>query len=210
MSALLLVAAVAGASATPLPWPGLARYRARDLDCVRLDADVAHRRYPGLIDAPHPKGELRSSDVLRCQQRLLRAGLRPNGVEALLGTLQDRVADAARATRAEAPELTPRTWLVAAHLASPAVSAKVRFAAQNALMAEGLAVSDRAPIWSAGDVRALAGLPGDQVMPAACARMHALGQLDSDTALLGLTQVAPRETGLHAGVCADGAWTWLR
>lgn len=210
MIAGLWLIAVSAIGAAPLPWPGLAQVRARDLDCERLDIDAAVRRYPGLVAAPHPKGELRATDVLRCEQRLLRAGLRPTGIEALLSTLQDRVADAARGARSEAPELTQRTWLVSAHLGSPAVGAKVRFAAQNALMAEGLAVSDRAPMWSAGDVRALSDLPGDQVMAAACARMHALEQLGPDEALLGLTQVSSRETGLHAGVCADGTWRWLR
>lgn len=197
------------AAAAPLPWPGLRRYKARDLDCERLEAGVASRRYPGVVDPPYPKGDRAHREALICRQRLLRPGLRGAATEALLQGLQDHAVGVAGAVRAEAPALEGRTWLVEAHLAEVAVGAKVRFATLNALMAEGLVVSDRLPVWSAGDVRALSALPGAAVLPEACARMHALGQLGPDTALLALTQLDRRETGLHAGVCADGAWTWL-
>ena len=85
-----------------------------------------------------------------------------------------------------------------------------KLAVKNALMGAGVAVSDRTPLLAAGDVDVLTRLPPLEAYPAACARYAAGGSLRPTDVLLGVMQLDPRETTVHAGACVDGSWLWLR
>jgi hypothetical protein len=194
------------------PAPSLTRKKSRayNLDCERMDAESGSRLYPGLIEEPKPRGDYVERSVVVCRERLTRPGLRLPGDEAVLSALQERTVELAEATASARPDLQDRTWLVEAHHAIPPVVAKVTFATKNALMGQGLVVSDRTPALSAGDVDVLTRMPPDEAHPAACRRYADNGSLHEGDALLVVVQRDVRETALHAGLCDAGVWTWLR
>jgi hypothetical protein len=193
------------------PAPGLARTTSwsRDLDCERVTSVTGSRRYPGEIAPPRPRDDVGSSTVV-CRERLTRPGLREPRDEAILSELEVTTVGLAETAASLRPDLEDRTWLVEAYDASPPVAAKIAFASKNALMRRGLAVSDRAPILSAGDVDVLTRMSPDEAYPAACRRYFDTGSLGDADALLAVVRRDLRETTLHAGLCASGQWTWLR
>jgi hypothetical protein len=71
-------------------------------------------------------------------------------------------------------------------------------------------VSDRVPLLSAEDVNVLTRMHPDAAYPAACQRYAATGALGPGEALLAIVRRDPRETVLHAGLCVDGGWAWLK
>jgi len=193
----------------PAPGALWTRTEARGMDCERLSVEAGHERYPGRIRAPAPRGDYVERGAVVCQERLFREGLRPPQDEAILSSLEARVAALARAAGALRPDLAGRTWLVEVHYPSAPVSSKIDFAAKNALMLEGLAVSDRAPRLAVGDVRVLTPMPPERAYPAACRRWADNGSLGGGDALLAVLLRDPRETALHAGICDGGQWTWV-
>jgi hypothetical protein len=214
---LLLAAAGLSGGLPPIlfpgaPAPGVFRSRAsaRTLHCERLTPEAGARRYPGEVAPPRPRGDYAERSVVVCSEWVLRPGLRAPHAEAILTTLQRRAADAAGAVLALGADAGARTWLVEAHDPDPAVAAKVRFATQAALAERGLPVSDRRPTLAAGDIDVLTRQPPDRAYPMACRRYFDNGTLGPGDALLSLVVRDPRATTLHAGLCADGAWTWLR
>ena len=58
--------------------------------------------------------------------------------------------------------------------------------------------------------RVITRMAPDQAYPTACRRWFDTGSLDDGDALLAVVTRDPRETDLHAGLCASGTWTWLR
>lgn len=193
------------------PAPGLAmsRDRSRTLECERMSAEIASRRYPGEVQRTRPRGEFLERSALVCTERLMRPGLRGARDEAILSTLEPLVTELTAAGDLR-PELATRTVLVEAHYPSAQVSAKLAFATKNALVGKGLRVSDRTPTLSAGDVNVLTRMPPEESYAAACRRYWDNGSLGAGDALLAVVSRDPRETTLHAGLCADGHWTWLR
>ena len=103
-----------------------------------------------------------------------------------------------------------RVWLVEANVPTAPLGTKIAFATKAALMRQGLAVSDRTVTLGAGDVDVLTRLPPLAAYPAACRRYADGGSLRPGDALLFVMVLDPRETMLHAGLCIDGGWTWLR
>jgi hypothetical protein len=196
----------------PDPAPGLTRSRAkaRMLECERLDAATANARYPGMIEEPRPRGEFVERSALVCAERLMRPGLRADRDEAILSTLEGLTSDLSAAATGLHPELASRTWLVESYYPSPTVSAKLSFATKNALVEQGLRVSDRTPILSAGDVDVLTRMPPEEAYAAACRRYSDNGSLGAGDALLAVVSRDPRETILHAGLCTEGRWAWVR
>jgi hypothetical protein len=205
MTLWLLAAPLAAAD----PMPGLVRSRdaLRRLDCERLSAWDAADRYPGRV--PRPEGREVDPDrtYVVCADRLFAPGFRDPGAEAALWAMSDTAASAAAAARATG---LARTWHVEVFHASSPVAAKLGFAVKAALVAEGLAVSDRAPRLGPDDLDVLLRLEPLRAYPAACARWAATGGLSGEDALLGVVQLDRRATALQVGVCADGGWTWLR
>lgn len=205
---LLLALALTAAQAAPLPWPFFGGLRQRNLECDVLDPQLASERYPGRINAPRPRGDYVARTVIACQERLFAPGVRPPREDAVLSDLDARTA--ALAQRAATVTAPGRTWMVEANDVSGPLTAKIRFATQNALMAEGLAVSDRLPRLAPADMYILGRRPPLEAWPAACVRYAATGTLGPTDALLVVTALHPSETNLHAGVCLDGAWRWLQ
>ena len=196
------------------PAPGLLKGRRelRELECERLDLDQAMREAPGQVRPPRERGDFLSRGALRCRQRLVPEGLRPPRDEAVLASLSatsqalaaQALASQALASQAGSP---PTTWLVQAHYPDPAVGDKLRFATQAALMERGQAVSDRRPLLAPHQVEALAALPPEQAWPAACRAFSPT--LGPGEVLLFVLSLDLRETAVHAGLCAEGGWTWL-
>lgn len=211
--------AIVAASVATLPFvtqtdpaPGLTRSKAasRHMECERMTAEVASRRYPGVIVPPKPRGDYVERSVLVCSQRVLREGLRRPQDEAVLSTLASTASELASATEAVPASLASRTWLVEAFYPSAPVAAKLSFATKDALVQLGRSVSDRTPTLSAGDLDVITRLPPRESYPAACRRYFETGAMDDGDALLAIVNLDPRETALHAGLCASGAWTWVR
>ncbi len=194
------------------PAPGLLRTRAesRNLDCERVSTETGSQRYPGVIDPESPRGAYVERSVVICKERVMRPGLRSARDEAFLLSLQEQATALATAAATLRPELLERTWLVETHFPSSQVAAKISFATKNALVVQGLAVSDRTPVLGADDVDVITRMAPQQAYRAACQRYTATGGLAGDDALLAVVQLDPRETILHAGICLDGGWEWLR
>ncbi|MCB9693866.1 MAG: hypothetical protein H6736_18805 [Alphaproteobacteria bacterium] len=194
------------------PAPGILRTKRalRRLECEHLDPGTASRRYPGRVLPERPRGDFVERSVMVCRQRLLAPGTRPDREEAILADLDVRADAMATAAASVRPELAERTWLVEAFYPDARVVGKLSFAAKNALMEQGLAVTDRHPRLAVGDVDVLTRMPPGEAYPAACARYHATGSVGAGDALLAVVSRDRRETQLHAGICADGRWEWLQ
>lgn len=196
----------------PDPAPGLLRgkRRSRNLECERMDAETGSQRYPGEIRTSPPRGDFVERSAIVCAERLTRPGLRATRDEAILSALQPLVADLTAAAGDLRPDLGDRTWLVESYYESAQVSAKLSFATKNALVDQGLTVSDRTPTLSAADVEVITRLPPTTAYEAACERYTANGSLHEGDVLLAVVSRDPRETILHAGLCTDGRWSWLK
>ncbi len=194
------------------PAPGVFKSKdsARRYECERLDVEAAHRQYPGQVAAPGPRGDYVERSALVCSERLVRPGLRSDQDEAILYSLEEHTSELSQLATSLHPELESSTWLVEAYYPSTEVAAKLSFATKNALVAQGLRVSDRSPILGFDDIDVITRMPPFQAYPAACSRYFANGSLGEDDALLGLVLLDPRETLLHAGLCTGGSWTWLQ
>lgn len=194
------------------PAPGLTtpKARSRSLECERVSPEVGSQTRPGEILPERPRGEYVRRDALICTERLLRPGLREARDEAILSELDGIVTELGSAAADLHPELADHTWLVEVHHPSAQVAAKLSFATKNVLVGRGLPVSDRTPLLSAGDVDTLTRLPPDQAYAGACRRYTDNGSLHAGDTLLAVVNRDPRETILHAGLCTDGTWTWLR
>lgn len=191
--------------------PGLTRTKAavREHDCERMSVETAERRYPGQVPPVRPRGEYLERGAVVCRERLL-SGVRDARDEAILATLEARASELSEVVGALRPDLAGHTWLVEAHHPSVAVNGKIAFATKNALVRRGLVVSDRTPALGAGDIDVLTRMPPADAYPAACQRMSDGGMLKDTDVLLAVVLLDPRETALHAGLCAQGRWTWLR
>lgn len=191
--------------------PGLFRSlsKSRQVECERMSVEEAARRFPGRVSQARPRGDYVDRSVLICAERLL-AGLRDPAEEAILRSLHERTAALAQTAAGLRPDLAERTWLVEAFHGSGAVSSKIAFATKDALIQEGLMVSDRRPGLAAGDVDVITRMPPFEAYPSACRRYFDGGSLSDEDALLAVIHLDPRETALHAGLCVDGRWTWLR
>jgi len=194
------------------PAPGLFRTKARSrhFECERMTAERGTQLRPGQVREARPRGDFVGRSVVVCTERLLRRGLRVERDEAILSALSQRADDVASAASALRPDLRRRTWLVDTHYGDSEVAAKISFATKNALMSQGLPVSDRVPMLGAGDVAVLTRMEPAQAYVAACQRYYAAGSMGDDEALLAVVSRDPRETVLHAGLCTRGQWTWLR
>lgn len=194
------------------PAPGLffSKKQVRRLDCERLTVGAAATQHPGAIEPERPRGDYVERKVLRCRARLLRSDVRSPRIEAVLLDLERTMQTVAGHVGALSANGTARTWLVEAHDPDTRLVGKLRFALQNAMVDQGLAVSDRTPRLGLSDLEIITRLPPDRAYSAACARHAANGSIGPAEALVALVARDPRETALHAGVCIDGGWAWLQ
>ncbi len=194
------------------PAPGVLNNKteALNLECERLNASEAARQHPGEVAPTGPRGDYYSRSALACAERFVRYGLRSAQDEAILTTLQARTTELALAADALSPRLTDRTWLVETYYPSTQVAAKISFATKNALVDQGLRVSDRTPLLVAADLQVITRMAPDAAYPAACRRYFDNGSLGPEDVLLGVVSRDRRATVLNAGLCSGGQWTWLR
>ena len=192
------------------PAPGLwhGKAEARNLDCSRMSQQRAHELHPGEIPALPARLANQDTDALLCTRRIMRNGERPERDEVILSSLRQSVGEIVEVASALGPgELT---WHVDAFYPQPEVAAKISVAARTELAEQGRRVSDKVPVLAAGDIAVLGRMAPQQAYPLACKRyfdQHALGEND---AFLGIMLIDARETQLHAGLCLNGEWRWLR
>lgn len=186
------------------------RADARNLDCARLSQEEGARLHPGLVpEAPARGANLSITDVLICERRMLSEGERPARDEALLSSLTREVGALVNSAHALEPA-ADATWHVDAFYPDQRVASKISVAARTLLVEKGRAVSDRVPLLAAGDLAVMGRLPIHQSFPLACQRYFAGGSLHEPSIFLALMIIDAREAELHAGLCARGAWRWLR
>jgi hypothetical protein len=192
------------------PSPGLLQTKeeARNLECTRLSQAEAHQRYPGQVPDVPARGTNDVVDALVCARRFIKLGERPARDEVILSSLRKTVGELTQAASTLFPgELL---WHVDAFYPDPAVAAKISVAARTELVERGRRVSDRVPVLAAGDIAVLSRMPAKSSYALACARYFAERVMTEQEVFLGLMIIDARETQLHAGVCARGAWKWLR
>ncbi len=193
----------------------------RALDCEPLSMDGARHYAPGELGESSPRGDFFDRRAVVCRERIMSSSVRRSDDDAgqgLRGPQDDAVMLGLRHTARELAslvgQLTPfeqqRTWLVEAHYPGTAVSQKITFAVKNELLDRGFRVTDRAPTLAVGDIEVLGQLDPARAYPLACERYVATGSLRPGDVLLAVVLRDPRETALHAGLCVDGKWRWLR
>jgi hypothetical protein len=191
------------------PAPGLitSYESSRRYNCERATLESARRAYPGLLEDQYPRGDFIERSAVLCTEPIVGVDVRHKRDAAILGGLTPTVRSVASRIAAEQPE---KTWLVEVHYPNAAVVAKVAFAAKAALVESGVPVTDRLPTLATGDVDVLSRTPALKAHALACRRYFATGRLEGDDAVLSLLVLDSRETALHAGICINGAWTWLQ
>lgn len=186
--------------------------RLRQLECERMSQAEAHARHPGAVPPPNARSTaIMEIDALACRHRVLPVGTRELRDEAILSRLGSEVEELAALAAASADEGT--RWVVDAYYPSQAMVRKIANATRVALVERGRRVDDAPPRLSAGDVEVLRTLPMREAIPFACRRLHQEGGLagdDDDVAFLAVALLHPSESQLHAGVCRQGAFRWLR
>jgi hypothetical protein len=195
---------------TPDPAPSFTRTKAesRQLECVPVSLEEARRTRPGRFREPKARVAYRERSLVECSSPLLDRDLRHPRDQGVLATLDPVIRRLVSATVAARADLRDRTWLVEVYYPSQQVAAKISFAAKVALRDQGWAVSDLTPVLSPTDVDVLQRMPFERVYADACTRYPT--SRDGSKALLGVALADVRATELHAGVCADGAWTWVQ
>ncbi|MFT5460789.1 MAG: hypothetical protein ACI9K2_007309 [Myxococcota bacterium] len=181
----------------------------RRLDCERLTVAEAQASLPGLLPPEKPRGDYLERSVLHCRERLAAPDLRSAQDEAILLDLDARATTLAEAATGWGP-LEDRVWLVETNVSTASLAPKIGFATKAALMRRGMQVSDRMVMLGAGDVDVITRMDPMEAYPTACRRYGDTGSLRAGDVLLVVMLLDPRETRLHAGLCIDGGWTWLR
>jgi hypothetical protein len=202
----MMVAAFLPFVINPITLPPSERRR---YDCERLSVAEARASQPGQLPPEKPRGSYVDRSLLYCQARILAPGVRSGLDDVLLHALEDRATSLAEAA-ARWATLGDRTWLVEVNVPTAEMGPKIGFALKTALMRLGLSVSDRAPTMSAGDVDVITRMDPMQAYPAACRRFSDNGSLRDSDVLVYAMILDPRETELHAGLCLNGGWAWLR
>ena len=194
------------------PAPGLYRTveRSRQLGCERASIAEGVAEFPGRVLPSGPRGDFVERGLVVCRERLLAPGVRSDRDEAVLIGLQTRALDIAAAAGSIRPDLQEQTWLVEVNDPSGPMVDKLAFAVKNALMEQGMAVSDRRPRLAIGDIEVLTRMEPGAAYPAACQRYQEVGSLRENDVLLAVVTRDIRDTALHAGLCVRGEWTWLR
>ena len=192
------------------PSPGFfhSKEEARSVECVRVSQAEAHAREPARIPDVHPRDVRSSTDALLCRRLYLAPGERDPRDEAILSSLRREVGEIVQAAAATGGPET--LWHADAFYPEAIVAQKIAVATRTELAERGLRVSDRVPVLAAGDLSVLGKLAPQDAYPLACARAFAEGALAAPEAFLGVMIVDAREAQLHAGVCAEGQWRWLR
>ncbi|MFN3197555.1 MAG: hypothetical protein ACE366_03890 [Bradymonadia bacterium] len=180
------------------------------LDCTPMPIEAARQALPGRIPPPSARGDYIDRRAVICRERLMPRGVRVPRDDALLLELRSTAKDMAGLVAGLSEDERGRLWMVEAFHPDPRMSHKISFAVKNALLDQGVKVSDRTPTLAAGDIAVIGGVEAARAYPLACTRYAAAGSLGSNHGLLAVVLRDARETTLHGGVCLDGRWRWLR
>ena len=201
-----------------LPYPGSdpaleawkGRRALRSLECERVPQAQAHKLRPGRVPEPAARGEtLLSADALVCSRRLVPYGEHPARDELILSSLRERISAITQSAIALGNAAT--NWHVDAFYPDVDVGMRIAAAGRTDLAERGLKVSNQVPLLAAGDLLVLRTLDIREAMPLACERYFAEGSMTgADDAFLGIALVDAHESQLHAGVCINRTWRWLR
>jgi hypothetical protein len=185
------------------------RQAARELDCERLSQAQAHAQRPVDVPATNERSmALVRIDAMVCKRRIVGYGERDARDESILSSLSSDVATLTQQATATVP--TNAHWYVDAFYPSPKMVQKINGAARTVMAERGQRVSSASPFLAAGDIAVVQGMSMAQALPLACQRMTTEGSLQTDDAFLALALLHPNESELHAGVCHQGQWRWLR
>lgn len=189
-------------------WQG--RAALRDLECERLDQAEAHRRHPAEVPATTMKtATMMTTDALVCRRMMVPWDERGGRDGVILARLDEESTAMAGAVTGALGEARGRVSVDVFH-PDPRMAQKIAHASRQALAARGLTTSGLAPLLAAGDVDVLAGLPVERALPVGCARLFAEGTLQAGDTFVGVALLREDETTLHAGLCQEGRWRWLR
>lgn len=190
-------------------WQG--RAALRDLECERLDQAEAHRRHPAEVPATTMKtATMMTTDALVCRRMVVPWDERPGRDGVILASLgEESTAMAGAVVGALGDARTGRVDVDVFH-PDPRMAQKIAHASRQALAERGLQTSGLAPLLAAGDVDVIGGLPVEKALPVGCARLFAEGTLRPGDAFVGVALLREDETTLHAGLCREGRWQWLR
>ncbi|MCY1080767.1 hypothetical protein [Archangium lansingense] len=205
---LVQIAVSGGQPYDPAPGVWNDKSEARNLDCSRVSQQRAHELHPGEIPAPLARLANQESEALICTRLIMRNGERPERDEVILASLRKSVGEIAEVASALGPGKL--TWHVDAFYPQPEVAAKISVAARIELAEQGRRVSDKVPVLAAGDIAVLGRMAPKEAYPLACKRYFAQRALGENDAFLGIMLIDARETQLHAGLCLNGEWRWLR
>ncbi len=179
------------------------------LRCERLTVEASQRIRPGALKRRRPRGDYAERTAALCAEPVLPPGIRDERDEAVFEGLDGRMGEFVASVHSLRPDLHGRTWLVEVFYPGGQAAPKISFAAKNALMTQGLSVSDRVPVLAAVDVAVITRLEPDEAYPAACLRWATTGGLRPEDVLLAVITRDRRSTLLQAGLCDNGRWTWL-
>ena len=190
-------------------WQG--RAALRDLECERLDQAEAHRRHPAEVPAtPMKTSTMMTTDALVCRRMVVPWDDRPGRDGVILALLSEESAAMAGAVVGAVGDVRGGRVAVDVFHPDPRLSQKIAIASRQALAERGLPMSGLAPLLAAGDVDVLTGIPLERALPVGCARLFAEGTLQASDAFIGVALLREDETTLHAGLCREGRWRWLR
>lgn len=193
----------------PIQSAWLGRTNARQFECERMSQAQAHNRYPGSVAAPNARaGALMQIDALACHHRVAADGQRDPREETILARLDDEVSEMTGLALPVAGD--DARWFVDAFYPDETMVQKIAGASRVALVQQGQRVMDTAPLLSAGDLIVLHSLPMKDAIPAACKRLFDSKKLVPGDAFLTVALLHREESQLHAGVCVDSGFRWLR
>jgi hypothetical protein len=193
-------------------WKG--RDELRSMECERLTHPEAFERFPGQLPAPGARSRvIVEVDALACSHKWIEPGSRNARDELILEDLSQEMSEIVGLAQQQADAGT--AWFVDAYYPDPVMVRKIATAARMSFAERGISVYDQAPLMSAGDVEVLRTLQMRDSIPHACRRMFQRGELEDQTntekrAFLAIALVHEKESQLHAGVCQQGEFRWLR
>jgi len=199
---------VGDTAADPIHSAFIERKNARAFECERLSQAEAHERYPGRVPETNARAQtLMQIDALVCKRRILSDDKREPRDALILDELSKNIGELTQLATAYAPN---KRWYVDAFYPDKRMTQKIANATRTAMVSRKQKVSDIAPLLTAGDILVLRSFDMKDAIALACQRFYDEGTLGKDDAFLALALLHANESQLHAGVCTQEGFRWLR
>ena len=193
------------------PGPGLFRSLrdTRSLECHYMSQDEAAEKKPETVANTGGKSLYFEDQYIYCAQNVFLPGERIPRDEMILSQLSQTTRNAAALAIDKFPET--KMWLVQTQYADNLnLAQKFDFAAKIELKNRGAGVSDRIPLLSASDILTTLSQNFFESSGMICEKWKVSPEyFQTKPAILTLFTLSDKETQMHAGVCAEGSWTWL-